>query len=70
MTESNGSVGSGQGGIKKSHPTRGKRYSPAIKQEILGFALENDVASATAKYGESDAFPPHIINSAGGKYLV
>ena len=39
---------------KTAHPTRGKRYSPALKKEILAFAQENNVASAAAKYGVTE----------------
>ena len=47
-----GKVGSKNGaGGKKSHPTRGKRYSTALKKENFIFAQENDVASASVKYG-------------------
>jgi transposase InsO family protein len=40
---------------KTSHPTRGKRYAPALKREILAFALEKNVASAAGKYGVTEA---------------
>jgi transposase InsO family protein len=39
---------------KTAHPSRGKRYSPAIKKEILGFAQEKNVASAAVKYGVTE----------------
>jgi transposase InsO family protein len=55
MTETDGAVASGKSdGGKKLLPARGKRYSPAIKQEILGFALDKGVASATVKYGVTE----------------
>ncbi|MEI6704743.1 MAG: transposase, partial [Deltaproteobacteria bacterium] len=55
MTETNGTVTSGEtDGVKKHLPGRGKRYSPAIKEEILGFALDKDVSSATVKYGVTE----------------
>jgi transposase InsO family protein len=38
-------------GNRKKHPARGKRYSPAVKKEILDYALSNDVASAGSEYG-------------------
>ena len=39
MTEANENFGSKSIGGKKLHPTRGKRYAPAVKREILGFVL-------------------------------
>ena len=54
MTEANENVGSKAVGDKKLHPTRGKRYSPAIKREILGFATENGVAASAVKHGISE----------------
>lgn len=54
MTEANENFGSKSIGGKKLHPTRGKRYAPAVKREILGFALENGVASAAVKYGVTE----------------
>ncbi|MDZ7407546.1 MAG: hypothetical protein ONB41_26175, partial [candidate division KSB1 bacterium] len=35
----------------KRIPARGKRYSPAMKQEILGFAAEQGPAETMRKYG-------------------
>ena len=54
MTEISEKIGSEQDGGKKFHPTRGKRYSPALKQEILGYAQENSVASSAIKYGVTE----------------
>jgi hypothetical protein len=34
MAETNGDEGAEKGG-KKSHPSRGKRYTPALKKEII-----------------------------------
>lgn len=48
MTEANGPVD--ETGGKKDHPTRGKRYSPALKKEIFGFAASNGVKAAANKY--------------------
>lgn len=45
----------GKGSVKKKCPARGKRYSPALKKEILDYAQEYDVASASGKYGVTDA---------------
>lgn len=39
---------------KTAHPTRGKRYSPALKKEILAFAVAQNVASAAGKYGVTE----------------
>lgn len=39
---------------KTAHPTRGKRYAPALKREILAFALEKNVALAAEKYGVTE----------------
>ncbi len=51
MTETNRTVASGESdGGKKLLPTRGKRYSPAIKQEILGFALDTPEDTPTKKH--------------------
>ena len=51
MTETTGTEERGQDtGGKKAHPTRGKRYSPALKKEILVCAQEKGVASAAVKY--------------------
>ncbi|MCJ7601766.1 MAG: hypothetical protein MUO63_09745 [Desulfobulbaceae bacterium] len=36
-------------GRRKRHPTRGKRYSPALKKEILVYAQGNDVESAAGR---------------------
>jgi transposase-like protein len=35
---------------RNKYPSRGKRYSPAMKKEILDYASDNDVASAGAKF--------------------
>ncbi|MDP2646453.1 MAG: integrase core domain-containing protein [Desulfobacterales bacterium] len=35
---------------RTKHPARGKRYSSALKTEILGYAQGNDVAAAAEKY--------------------
>ena len=51
MTETNENVASVKlDGGKKFLPTRGKRYSPAVKQEILEFAENTGVTSAATKY--------------------
>lgn len=39
---------------RKKQPARGKRYSPALKKEILEYALGNDVESAAKKYGVTE----------------
>ena len=39
---------------KKAYPTRGKRYAPALKREILAFVLEKNVALAAVKYGVTE----------------
>ena len=54
MTESNENDGSKAVGGKKLHPTRGKRYSPAIKREILAFAIENGVVASAVKHNISE----------------
>ena len=41
-------------GGKTAHPTRGKRYAPALKREILAFVLEKNVALAAVKYGVTE----------------
>ena len=41
-------------GRKKKQPARGKRYSPAVKKEILEYALANDVAAAAGKFGVTE----------------
>lgn len=41
-------------GQRKRHPARGKRYSPALKKEILVYAQGNDVESAAGKYGVTE----------------
>ena len=51
MKEANGNGGSkNKAGGKKSHPKRGKRYSDALKKEILDFASMNNVTAAMEKY--------------------
>ena len=48
-------VGRGEvDGGKKACPTRGTRYSYAVKKEILKYAEENNVASAAKKYGVTE----------------
>ena len=55
MTETTGTEERGQDtGGKKAHPTRGKRYSPALKKEILACAQEKGVASAAVTYGVTE----------------
>lgn len=39
---------------RKKYPSRGKRYSPAMKKEILDYASDNDIASAAAKFGVTE----------------
>ena len=39
----------------KGHPSRGKRYSPAQRKEILEYAQEHDVRSAAEKFGVTEA---------------
>ena len=39
----------------KGHAARGKRYSPAQKKEILGYAKEHDVRCAAEKFGVTEA---------------
>ncbi|MBU4262578.1 MAG: DDE-type integrase/transposase/recombinase [Proteobacteria bacterium] len=41
-------------GRKKKQPARGKRYSPAVKKEIIEYALVNDVAAAAGKFGVTE----------------
>ena len=53
MTEANGEVVK-VGGEKKRHPTRGKRYSPSLRKEILEYAGGNGVESASRKYGVTE----------------
>ena len=53
MTEANGEVVKVAGG-KKRHPTRGKRYSPSLRKEILEYAGGNGVESASRKYGVTE----------------
>lgn len=48
MTETDSESG------RKKYPSRGKRYSPAMKKEILDYASDNDVASAAAKFGVTE----------------
>ena len=42
------------GGGKKACPTRGRRYSYAVKKEILKFVAENNVEAAAKKYGVNE----------------
>jgi putative transposase len=53
MTEANTEVVNVAGG-KKRHPTRGKRYSPSLRKEILEYAGGNGVESASRKYGVTE----------------
>lgn len=53
MAEANGHEGA-EAGRKKGHPTRGKRYAPALKKEILEFADNNGVESAAKKHGVTE----------------
>jgi len=53
MKETNVEVGKETAGRKK-HPARGKRYSPAMRKEILEFAQANDVEAAARKYGVTE----------------
>lgn len=39
---------------KKGHPTRGKRYAPALKKEILACAFDNGVEAAAKKHGVTE----------------
>jgi len=41
-------------GRKEKQPAKGKRYSPAVKMEILEYALANDVAAAADKFGVTE----------------
>ena len=43
----------GAGG-KKACPSRGTRYSYAVKKEILKYAEENSVEAAAEKFGVTD----------------
>lgn len=55
MTKSEIEVGSKKDHAKKQrHPDRGKRYSLAVKEEILADAKENGVESAAKKHGVSN----------------
>ena len=40
---------------RKGHPSRGKRYSPAQRKEILEYAQEHEVRSAAEKFGVTEA---------------
>jgi len=51
-TEGGGAVGGGSG--KKVCPSRGTRYSYAVKKEILKFAEESTVEAAATKYGVTE----------------
>ncbi len=53
-TEKRKARGKGEGRGRQKHPKRGRRYSPAEKEGILGYAREHDVAAAVEKYGVSD----------------
>jgi transposase-like protein len=55
MTESDAEVGREEvTGQRKRLPARGKRYSPALKKEILEYAEGNGVESAAGKYGVTE----------------
>jgi hypothetical protein len=55
MTESDAEVGREEvSGQRKRRPARGKRYSPALKKEILEYAEGNGVESAAGKYGVTE----------------
>jgi transposase InsO family protein len=54
MTGTDAEVASKKVGDRKKHPARGKRYSPAVKRQILDYASSNDVASAASKYGVTE----------------
>ena len=47
-------VMAGDDGRKKACPTRGRRYSYAVKKEILKFVTENNVEAAAKKYGVTE----------------
>ena len=47
-------VMAGDDGRKKACPTRGRRYSYAVKKEILKFVAENNVEAAAKKYGVTE----------------
>ena len=47
-------AGGAVGGGKKACPSRGTRYSYAMKKEILKFAEENTVDAAATKYGVTE----------------
>ncbi len=53
MVKVSGSALEGEGG-KKACPTRGTRYSYAVKKEILKFAEENNVVGAATKFGVTE----------------
>ena len=53
MTEANVDCGK-ESGAKKTHPTRGKRYSTGMKKEILESAEANSVESAAKKHGVTE----------------
>jgi transposase-like protein len=55
MTGSDAEVGGEEvSGQRRRHPTRGKRYAPALKKEILEYALGNGVESAAGKFGVTE----------------
>ena len=54
MTAFDSDVPQEQVGGRKKHPARGKRYSPAVKEEILDYASSKDVSSAALKYGVTE----------------
>lgn len=52
MTSVKTKVAEGEGGGRKqTYPSRGKRYAPALKKEILEHAQDNGVEAAAVKYG-------------------
>jgi transposase-like protein len=53
MVQATGGVAEGDGG-KKACPSRGTRYSYAVKKEILKYAEENSVEAAAEKYGVTE----------------
>ena len=53
MVQATGGVTEGDGG-KKACPSRGTRYSYAVKKEILKYAEENSVEAAAEKYGVTE----------------
>ena len=54
MTGAETEVGVEKVAGRKKQPARGKRYSPALKKEIIGYARDNGVESAAGKYGVTE----------------